>query len=675
MGKKVIKAKYDNILGTELITLDYNSGSVGIDLGRVEDNISRIELRTIGIARHRLTEETIDIYLSADNISYQLLERNQWQYSRDPLGNITIELKDISARYIKVHSKFTDRNADFEIVNIGEFKNILRELIRVYQRNEKAVINYEYDKVGNRTREIFNSGRMEITDYIYYPGSNRLMTDGSYGYVYDEAGNLIKKGNRYKIEGDSVIFTETEGSGVEYWEYEYNLQNKLYRVRKNGELIAEFLYDTDGMRIKATEKIKEENTNRTTYYIYSYGGSVLMEESTDNGSSNSPETKYNSYIYAFGKIFAKVDGILDSTYITAEDIFYFHHDNLGSTRLISDGAGNVVMDQDYMPFGGDLPGVGQTEVLDEEAGGYKYTGQKEVISIGLYYYGARYYDPSIGRFITEDSWPGEMVNPQSQNLYVYVMNNPLKYIDPTGHNATENNENYGNTLIDFRGYFNSLISFWDIIKSANILSEQLQNNLDIESILPKFELKDALISIEHTHYWPSKTALFGGQKVENVTKMTMKINPDAGWSISSDGSSITYQNAGMEMSINNKGELVIDNGRTIIEIKEGDFHMDNYTHWVIEGGSNNYFNVKTSSKPLIFSSEWLPFKDVAGGYIPLVEYSVEVSDKLGQINIKNITTISIREEFRDFGYAAIGAFIGYEVFVSAWEYRRPAFGY
>ena len=153
--------------------------------------------------------------------------------------------------------------------------------------------------------------------------------------MYDEAGNLIKKGNRYNIKGDTVIFTETEGSSVEYWEYEYNLQNRLSRVRKNGEVIAEFLYDADGMRIKSTEKILEEETNRTSYYVYSYSGSVLMEESTDNGSSNSPEAKYNSYIYAFGKIFAKVDGILDSTYITAEDIFYFHHDNLGSTRLIS----------------------------------------------------------------------------------------------------------------------------------------------------------------------------------------------------------------------------------------------------------------------------------------------------------------------------------------------------
>ena len=99
---------------------------------------------------------------------------------------------------------------------------------------------------------------------------------------------------------------------------------------------------------------------------------------------------------------------------------------------MTDGAGNVVMEQDYMPFGEDLPVVGQTEVLDEEAGGYKYTGQKEVVSIGLYYYGARYYDPSIGRFITEDTYPGELANPQSQNLYLYVVNNPLRYIDPTG---------------------------------------------------------------------------------------------------------------------------------------------------------------------------------------------------------------------------------------------------
>lgn len=85
------------------------------------------------------------------------------------------------------------------------------------------------------------------------------------------------------------------------------------------------------------------------------------------------------------------------------------------------------------PYRGDLPKIGQLETQNDADERYKYTGQREVVSIGLYYYGARYYDPSIGRFITEDSWPGEIANPQSQNLYIYVVNNPLKYIDPTGH--------------------------------------------------------------------------------------------------------------------------------------------------------------------------------------------------------------------------------------------------
>ncbi len=87
-----------------------------------------------------------------------------------------------------------------------------------------------------------------------------------------------------------------------------------------------------------------------------------------------------------------------------------------------------------------MPKIGQLETQNDADESYKYTGQKEVVSIGLYYYGARYYDPSIGRFITEDSWPGEMVNPQSQNLYVYVMNNPLRYVDPTGNVPKDSKE-------------------------------------------------------------------------------------------------------------------------------------------------------------------------------------------------------------------------------------------
>ncbi len=61
-----------------------------------------------------------------------------------------------------------------------------------------------------------------------------------------------------------------------------------------------------------------------------------------------------------------------------------------------------------------------------------FTGQR-LDGTGLYYYGARYYDPNIGRFISADTVVPNPKNPQAFNRFSYVANNPLKYIDPTGH--------------------------------------------------------------------------------------------------------------------------------------------------------------------------------------------------------------------------------------------------
>ena len=61
-----------------------------------------------------------------------------------------------------------------------------------------------------------------------------------------------------------------------------------------------------------------------------------------------------------------------------------------------------------------------------------FTGQR-LDGTGLYYYNARYYDPTIGRFISADSVVPDEANPQSLNRYSYVLNNPLRYNDPSGH--------------------------------------------------------------------------------------------------------------------------------------------------------------------------------------------------------------------------------------------------
>ena len=71
----------------------------------------------------------------------------------------------------------------------------------------------------------------------------------------------------------------------------------------------------------------------------------------------------------------------------------------------------------------------------------KFTGQTHDIDTDLYYYNARYYDPTLGRFLQADSLIANVFQPQTINPYAYVLNNPLKYTDPTGHEPFGGDEN------------------------------------------------------------------------------------------------------------------------------------------------------------------------------------------------------------------------------------------
>ena len=110
-------------------------------------------------------------------------------------------------------------------------------------------------------------------------------------------------------------------------------------------------------------------------------------------------------------------------------INYHHADHLSGTNMETDETGKVIEAVDYYPFG--------SIRLDETTGTYKnphkFTGKELDADTGLYYYSARYYNPAIGRFISQDPW-GKLDNkdPQSFNKYSYAKNNPFKFIDPKG---------------------------------------------------------------------------------------------------------------------------------------------------------------------------------------------------------------------------------------------------
>jgi len=141
-----------------------------------------------------------------------------------------------------------------------------------------------------------------------------------------------------------------------------------------------------------------------------YSLHIIYEKNLTTGT----ETKY---LYANGFRIAKIVNNNGN-----ETVTYYHHDHLLSTRFLTDQNGNKIEEENYTAFGSAINGITEK---------YKYTGKEKDIT-GLYYYGARYYDPAIGRFTTRDPKRGNLMNPQSMNPYVYCMNNPMKYIDPNG---------------------------------------------------------------------------------------------------------------------------------------------------------------------------------------------------------------------------------------------------
>ena len=103
-------------------------------------------------------------------------------------------------------------------------------------------------------------------------------------------------------------------------------------------------------------------------------------------------------------------------------------DHLGSSSVIADPSGALLSSQGYMPWGENRFGSVGTE--------YQYTGQYRDKLIGLYYYGARWYDSALSRFVQADTIvPEQMQGVQAWDRYAYVNNNPLKYTDPSGHAA------------------------------------------------------------------------------------------------------------------------------------------------------------------------------------------------------------------------------------------------
>ena len=107
-------------------------------------------------------------------------------------------------------------------------------------------------------------------------------------------------------------------------------------------------------------------------------------------------------------------------------VTYYHNDALGSPVAATDQSGNLLWRESYEPYGERL------QYEDNGTNELWYTGKQEESEFGINYFGARWYDPTMGRFLAIDPVGFSSGNVQSFNRYAYANNNPYLYVDPDG---------------------------------------------------------------------------------------------------------------------------------------------------------------------------------------------------------------------------------------------------
>ncbi len=277
--------------------------------------------------------------------------------------------------------------------------------------HQPVTSTYEYDEVDRLTRWQRGSDRFEA--YTYDGVGNRLSLEdqgGSTQYSYDAANRLL---DTLRQPASGVPVATTYG-----WDDSGNLISKDV-----GGLTTGYQYDALS-RLTGT-------SGPEGIFAYGYDPLGIRVRETRDGQTT-------RLLHAFEDIVGVYDGANNlETYFShgpdADDVLalagshgtrYLHRDGVGSVTAASNGQGAVAAAATYAAFGGVESAIGTL-------GRYGFAG-RELDPTGLMYNRARYYQPELGRFTTQDLIEGVGEVPGTSHDYVYALNNPAKFVDPDG---------------------------------------------------------------------------------------------------------------------------------------------------------------------------------------------------------------------------------------------------
>ncbi len=302
----------------------------------------------------------------------------------------------------------SDRNRRLAEIRVGTSTNVTSSA----DSHNRLRLRHFYDSHGNLDvlHEQYSGGATDTHSFAY-DDQNRLIAGfGSNTFAYDSSGRLTSfaglspsPSNSQPVHAPyrtSSFAYDANGNMVNkpFYTLTWDHENRLASATGSGTRPTEnYLYDADGMRVKKTSDGVE------TYYPFPH------YELHDGVA-----VKY----YFFGGM--RIAQRRGSALIT-----YLHGNHLGSTVLETSVIGVDINDEKYFAYG-EQRDAGPVNTENQ------YTDQKRD-DTGLYYYGARYYDPSLGTFISPDAIVPDASHVFGYNRFMYGYGNPMKLIDPNGH--------------------------------------------------------------------------------------------------------------------------------------------------------------------------------------------------------------------------------------------------
>ncbi len=321
---------------------------------------------------------------------------------------------------------------------------------------------YAYDKVGN-VQQIKQLGTSGFTrDFNYISSRNQLQNveigANNYNYSYDNVGNQLTENTERHFEWDAanrlLLFKNQIGSS-------------------EPSVIAQYLYDSAGNRVKKIVRKQGGNYEITTYI------DSVFEYFTDE-----VEEQNNIYIMDNQSRVASVR-IGDTMGDPTPAIKYTLENNIYSSAVTLDDNGTIVNTQEYYPFG-------ETSFGSYGKKRYQYVGKERDEESGLYYYGARYFSPWIVRFISVDPLASKYAQ---LSPYNYSDNNPINDYDIDGmqNNNTESSPQGGsnNSSQPKVHYYNEIINDnGEIVKQVNNKGEEVDRLYSHSNSIANLKLKD-----------------------------------------------------------------------------------------------------------------------------------------------------------------------------------------